>query len=98
MVGRIGGEEFAIILPKSTEQGAKAFAEKLRKSVEDYEFMITRNSQEVTISVTISSGICLVPFQDPYPNSREIFEVADRALYEAKETGRNQTISKVFGR
>lgn len=73
IVARWGGEEFAIILPETDLNGAKTFAERLRKTVENYDFGF-----QVTISLGIVST-CDVLTLD------ELLTQADEALYTAKE-------------
>jgi len=84
-IARYGGEEFAIILPMTTLNDARRAAEKLRKSVETQKI----SYQGRPISVTMSFGIA------SRENAREIdvdgfIKMADEALYEAKNTGRNK--------
>lgn len=75
---RIGGEEFAIILPGVDEQGLHTAAERIRKKIES-----TRWRHGV---VTMSVGVTMVSHED----SRErVLQRADRALYQAKRQGRN---------
>lgn len=83
-LARYGGEEFAYILPETKLEAAMELAEKLRKQVEDHQFMYV----ETRIPVTISGGVSQVsPEGDEAPH---IFERADAALYRAKEGGRNR--------
>lgn len=85
-VARYGGEEFAIILPRAEFSGALRKAEYLREKVEKSRFSI--GFQE--ISVTISIGIA------HYPRDAQdvvgLINMADRALYKAKQTGRNRVV------
>jgi len=82
---RVGGEEFAILLFKTDVKGAKNLAEKIRLAVE--EIIIT--SQDYDISITTSIGITPTLIEDK--TFTEIFARCDRALYRAKEAGRNQS-------
>ena len=85
---RYGGEEFAVLLPYTHISEAKIVGERLRKAVENTEIPIDKK----TINVTISMG--LAEF-DTKETGEELFERADKALYEAKESGRNRVcISK----
>ncbi len=79
IVSRIGGEEFTILVSNDSLESAYAFAQKLRKSVEEYTFSSVEN---VTVSIGISSFI-----KDDTPTS--LFKRVDDALYEAKKNGRN---------
>jgi len=78
-IARYGGEEFAIILPNTKKREALVLAERLRKSVEESDKL-----KNITISIGVAS----------FPENGEKKEVlisnADRALYEAKRTGKNK--------
>jgi diguanylate cyclase (GGDEF)-like protein/putative nucleotidyltransferase with HDIG domain len=80
---RVGGEEFALILPDTDDKGAFVIAERLRTRLRE-EFA------EDTVPITISFGIA------SYPNTGEtassLLRAADEALYGAKESGRNRTV------
>ncbi|NMP30737.1 diguanylate cyclase [Thalassotalea sp. M1531] len=82
---RYGGEEFCLILPDTEQEGAIALAEDLRKAVEAFDFIY----QEQHISLTISCGIATYTQQDNI-EPEHIFCAADKALYQAKRSGRNQ--------
>ena len=85
---RYGGEEFAVLLPYTHIEEAKIVSERLRKAVEE----TTVQLDDLTINVTISMGLAEFT-QDE--TGEELFERADKALYEAKESGRNRVcISK----
>lgn len=81
--GRWGGEEFILICPQISEERLMTLAEKLRETIEQHSFIIEGQS----INVTVSIGATKV-------NSTETFEAvfkrADKALYTAKNSGRNQ--------
>lgn len=86
-VARYGGEEFAVILPETDEEGAKVIAETIRKNVEDLK--ITHEHSTAAPYVTLSLGIeTMMPKADYSAN--ELIENADKALYKAKQNGRNQ--------
>lgn len=87
LCARYGGEEFVILLPNTSQETAFHIAEKVRKSIEDEN--IPHQFSRVTTRVTISIGVaCLMPRQEVSP--RFLVEMADKALYKAKELGRNQ--------
>ncbi|MBK5240472.1 diguanylate cyclase [Clostridium sp.] len=84
-VSRIGGEEFSVILPDCPSHQAIEVAERLRVSVETYQFII---SDEVKINITISIGAATYP--DNVADLDNLINEADNALYSAKRTGRNK--------
>lgn len=84
VVGRIGGEEFAIILPYTSLTEAEVFAERLRKSVADSSL----HQHNTLIKITVSIGIALL--NSDRSSADSVLREADRALYVAKERGRNQ--------
>jgi len=89
IVARYGGEEFAIIMPNTSKENAKLFAERLRNEVERL------YAEEATIQpekrLTISCGIATYP-EDA--NSKDaLISKSDIALYEAKGTGKNRTVA-----
>ena len=85
MAFRYGGEEFCIILPDTDEKGAIALSEALIKIIEHQAFTY----KSMQISLTISGGIFTYTQQDNV-KPEQIFTRADKALYEAKNDGRNQ--------
>ena len=81
IAARLGGEEFAIVAPETDEAGAIALAERVRIAVQS-EFA------DATPPLTVSCGIAI-----HHPGARpdvDLFAVADRALYAAKDAGRNR--------
>lgn len=86
IVFRFGGEEFVILLPE-TGGTSKETAERLRAAVEKEPFPGRGNE---AAHITISLGVSYHPFE--MKTSYDIVEKADRALYEAKEKGRNRVV------
>ncbi len=88
-LGRYGGEEFMIILPGSDADAGVTFAERVRDHVENQKFDI--QSQE-PLRMTISAGVATYP-ADPADGPRRLVHYADRALYSAKNNGRNRVVA-----
>ncbi|ARU58179.1 response regulator receiver-modulated signal transduction diguanylate cyclase [Oleiphilus messinensis] len=87
-VARYGGEEFVVIMPETNGQGAQYVAEMLRKSIE--ELQIPHEASCCCGHVTISIGLAVAIPEVQIGTPRELVDVADRLLYEAKAQGRNQ--------
>jgi diguanylate cyclase len=85
IVSRNGGEEFSVILTNCTNIKAYDIADRIRKRVEGHAFLLNDDSQ---INITISLGIATYP--DSATDNESLFENADRALYKAKNSGRNR--------
>jgi diguanylate cyclase (GGDEF)-like protein len=94
LVARLGGEEFAVILPDVTEQRAWMVAERLRNSIAESPFAVTH--AEGQVSVTTSIGAALIT-HDPSTKT-EALERADKCLYEAKQGGRNAVVFEGKGK
>lgn len=86
IAGRIGGEEFLIILPETAIDGAFQLAVRIRKNVEEF----VLHSQDKTIRTTISAGVC--QFESRIEDVREFLDMADQALYEAKKAEKNKVM------
>ena len=87
LVARYGGEEMALVLPETDAAGARAIAERLRAAVAAAEHV----TEQGTLRVTASIGIATWPGGGPSPE--DLLESADRALYRAKQGGRNRVES-----
>ncbi|HMY40315.1 MAG TPA: diguanylate cyclase, partial [Marinagarivorans sp.] len=85
IVFRFGGEEMALLLPGSDAAGAQVVAEKICSLVAASEFCYPAGCLQLTLSLGVGS---LIPSQNTQP--REVFELADEALYLAKNRGRNR--------
>jgi diguanylate cyclase (GGDEF)-like protein len=88
VLARYGGEEFVALAPETPKKGALIYAERLRSKVAAHPFE-GRESQPLG-SVTISAGVATFP--EDATDSAALIECADRALYEAKESGRNRVV------
>lgn len=93
---RFGGEEFAIIMPGAKEEKATFLAEIIRKSIEEYNFLIRNEKGEVIkkgIRVTTSLGVAdLQADQRTNHGPETLFHNADLALFHAKEQGKNRVV------
>lgn len=88
IIGRIGGEEFAVILPETELSGALDVAERLRAEVEGTAVPIESG---LPISITISIGVAQRLSSEE--NMDMLLSRADQALYQAKESGRNRVVA-----
>ena len=87
LVGRTGGEEFAFVLPGATPQAAIEVAERLRKTIPLTVFRCDGTSGPALVCVTLSIGIAVTA--RPGKNLGRYYSSADRALYAAKQSGRD---------
>ncbi len=86
IVGRLGGEEFAICSPYADLEGAKNIAARIRASCEEQEL----HFQGRTFSITVSIGVTELKHNEIFDSA---LQRADELLYKAKENGRNQVIA-----
>ena len=85
IIGRVGGEEFAILLPETTEQEAIRVAERLRQAIANAKIPLGHG---LPLSITVSIGITSLMSKDD--NIDVLLSFADKALYAAKNAGRNR--------
>jgi diguanylate cyclase len=83
LVGRMGGEEFGVFLPGADEQATTAIAERIRRSVDQAEFMPGGIQRPLSVSIGGAVFIGKTSFS-------ELFRIADQRLYGAKQAGRNR--------
>ena len=84
---RIGGEEFAIIMPNIRHHLAKEVMERLRRNIESSEILIDGQ----TINITVSIGTA-VSEPNLIISADDLYNLSDRALYQAKHSGRNNVV------
>ena len=83
---RIGGEEFAVLCPETDLEGATVMAEKMRSTFQERDF----ECGTTPISVTCSFGVAVA--ETEMRRLDDLVETADRALYRAKNEGRNRVV------
>jgi diguanylate cyclase (GGDEF)-like protein len=83
VVGRIGGEEFAILLPETTLSRAKMVADRIRKRVAAQELRAHDAHFRITASIGVAEALVSMPAVE------SLLRAADQALYQAKAQGRN---------
>ncbi len=87
LVGRLGGEEFAVFLPGCDGRTADAVAERIRQQISAIQFIPRLGvDHQITASIGVAMGA-------PASTIEELFLRADRSLYTAKNSGRNRVIS-----
>jgi len=86
MLGRLGGEEFAVLLPETSLEAAGRLAERLRAKVE----ALSVEFQDHAIRVTVSIGVAAL--RNDSTAVDEVLSQGDAALYRAKESGRNRVV------
>lgn len=88
---RVGGEEFALLLPNSTGAEGEEAAERVRSAIAEAETRVM-GPDAGTIRITASAGVASNA-ELPAASERELYREADEALYRAKAAGRNRTIT-----
>lgn len=83
LLGRLGGEEFVVVLPDAEETAGRATAERLRLAVENIEFALQHRRIELRVSI----GLAVIDDNDDF---NELLRRADQAMYAAKRAGRNR--------
>jgi diguanylate cyclase (GGDEF)-like protein len=91
IVARYGGEEFVLVLTETSKEGGAEFSRRLCKEVEKEEFENEQAQPGGNLTISVGVAACKEDSTDPV----ELINLADKALYEAKRSGRNQV--KVHG-
>lgn len=100
LVGRYGGEEFIIVMPDTVEKEALLAAERIRELIESAVITVSSGTARTTASIGVSTNLTSVSTDSSLPlttaeafySGRALIAQADKALYAAKDNGRNQTI------
>lgn len=88
LLARYGGEEFVVVLPETALSGAVQLAETMTQVI--YELKSPHQFSEVAEYVTVSMGVACCEPDKRYNSVETLINAADKALYQAKELGRNQ--------
>ncbi|WP_394792249.1 sensor domain-containing diguanylate cyclase [Rhodoferax sp.] len=88
-VARLGGEEFVVLLPETSAANACLLAEALREAVAQQEMVQNDDGQRVAFTVSIG----VAPLGTPGESFEQLLNNADKALYKAKQNGRNQVLA-----
>ncbi|WP_445501486.1 sensor domain-containing diguanylate cyclase [Microvirga sp. G4-2] len=89
-VARYGGEEIVVLLPNTDEPGAAKVAENIRAQVEALALHHEANAPSYTLTISIGSVTQAPAFDRSHAGPTELVHMADKALYQAKQAGRNQ--------
>jgi diguanylate cyclase (GGDEF)-like protein len=93
-LGRIGGEEFGVLLPEAVDELAFSVAERLRGLVEQHPFSVASGRERHTLHLTVSIGVA--PFLGKGDSACHFYRRADGVLYNAKASGRNRVYVWTF--
>ena len=91
VAARLGGEEFALLLPETDQQGAVQLAQRLRSSIEKNLYLSTSGTP---VKVTASIGVATATAEAD--EIEKLLSLADRQLYRAKNNGRNRVCSTML--
>jgi len=89
LLARYGGEEFVVVMPQTETPGAVTIAERLRDAVEGMDIPV----EGETVKITISIGVATYPAKTEKLSIEEFIDKADKALYDAKNSGRNKVVT-----
>jgi diguanylate cyclase (GGDEF)-like protein len=90
VVARVGGEEFALLLPETTEEAAAQFAERLRKQIQGFCHIVENEKLVTTVSIGIAGATLGTA------GVEDLLRRADQALYDAKRSGRNRVVASTL--
>jgi diguanylate cyclase (GGDEF)-like protein len=84
VVARFGGDEFAVILPDTGQEGAHAVGERIRERIAEHQFLA---GDGLNLQLTVSVGVATLP--DVAASAEELVRAADTAMYQVKDRGKN---------
>jgi diguanylate cyclase (GGDEF)-like protein len=87
VMARFGGDEFIVLLPETGNKGALEMAERIRKAIEISRFDVRTGDTNITVSLGVAS------YPEDGGNLDVILDKADKAMYRAKQRGRNRVIA-----
>ncbi len=87
VMARFGGDEFIVLLPETNNKGALEIAERIRKAVEISRFDVRSGDTNITVSLGVAS------YPEDGGNLDVILDKADKAMYRAKQRGRNKVVA-----
>ncbi len=94
LVARFGGEEFVVLLPETGKAAAADVAERMRKAVEAFSFLLPEGSFNKTVSIGVATLFEESPPAGlPESAGADLLKKADEALYKAKHEGRNRVVT-----
>jgi two-component system, cell cycle response regulator len=84
LAGRYGGEEFIVVLSNSSLEQAAEVAERIRKKIENNDFVYDQQKVPITVSMGVAS------LKKEFHDSKDLYRAADKALYQSKNAGKNK--------
>lgn len=91
ILGRYGGEEFGLLFPETSLKGALVVAERIRTAIQGMSFVVPdETGREISVTFQVTASIGVASMESSEATLPDLFSLADQALYQAKETGRNR--------
>jgi diguanylate cyclase (GGDEF)-like protein len=84
---RYGGEEMVLVAPETSKEQAMELAEKIRRAIEAFTFVVGKETTQVTVSIGVAT------FPEDAQTNLDLISRADKALYAAKGRGRNRIVA-----
>lgn len=91
LVGRYGGEEFIVMMPKAKSHTAAEVAKRLKEAVETTKFFGRETQPNGRVTISLGAVTCM-----DHVNVRELVQETDKALYKAKTTGKNKVVQMII--